>query len=342
MKQPILYLAWFILLGLSAPLANAATDCTFTTSGTTMSLDADCTTDETIYVPDGFTLNGNDNVVTAVDPAGGHFVGAVIANGGSVAHVSRLVINTSNLANVCDGGPARLRGIMFDGAAGSITHSTVAGINQGASGCQEGNAIEIRKAPFDGTHPDTKQVEVAHNVLQDWQKSGLVCNGDVNCYVHHNMIGESFTQANLAANSVQLGFGAAGLVEHNHIAGNQWFGWSPTSNFASSAVLLFQADSPAVLKNNIGGNADVGVFIVNDFVTVNNNRIFERGADSGGYDVGIWDFGSPGSSIDNNKVRGFDSPAVSASGNITGTKVVPSPQDPGSACFLPDSSAEAC
>lgn len=36
----------------------AVTDCTFTTVGTTITLDADCTTDATILIPNGFTLDG--------------------------------------------------------------------------------------------------------------------------------------------------------------------------------------------------------------------------------------------------------------------------------------------
>ena len=40
-----------------------------------MNLDADCTTDETIFVPDGFNLDGNRNTITSVDPTGDHFRG---------------------------------------------------------------------------------------------------------------------------------------------------------------------------------------------------------------------------------------------------------------------------
>lgn len=320
--------------------AGAATTCTFTTSGTTMSLDADCTTDATILVTDGFTLDGQGNLITAMDPGGGHFLGAVVKNSGSVAHVIRLVINTDNLVNVCDGGADRLRGIMFDGASGSITHSTIQGINQGASGCQEGNAIEVRHAPFNGAHPDTKTVEIAHNLLEDWQKTGIVCNGDVDCWVHHNMIGESATQVNLAANSFQAGFGAIALLEYNHIAGNQWLG---ASNFAATAVLHFEPSETTLRRNNIGGNADVGIFLVGGGGTVDNNRVFETGVDGPHGDFGIFSFG-PGNEITNNKVRGYDFPAgeFPDSGEITGTKVVPAPQDMSAACFLPDTSAQAC
>ena len=64
--------------------------CSFTTVGTTMSLDADCTTDATILVPDGFTLDGEGNAITAVDPVAGHFVGGVVRHGGQELNVDQM------------------------------------------------------------------------------------------------------------------------------------------------------------------------------------------------------------------------------------------------------------
>lgn len=312
-------LASLCLLAVSAAASYA--QCTFTTSGTTMTLDADCTTDTTISIPDGFTLDGDGNVITAVDPSGDHFRGAVVRNavGGTTAHVTNLIIMTNALANACDAGNDRLRGIMFEGASGSITKSEVIGINQGASGCQEGNAIEIRNSPFDGTHPNTQTVEIAHNNVQAYQKTGIVANGDVNVNIHHNTIGASATQANLAANSVQLGFGAIGSVTQNQIDGNSWC----CASAAATAVLLFDAQNAVVRHNNIGGNADVGIYIGSDGAVVDNNRVFESGPD-GFYDVGIGDYGT-GNSVTNNKVRGYTLPYEGVVGGKN--KTIPSPHD---------------
>jgi hypothetical protein len=107
---------------------------------------ADCTTDHTITVSNGFTLDGAHHTITAVDPVAGHFVGAVVQNASTVANVKNLGVTTSNLATVCDGGADALAGIRLDGASGSITGNTVSGLQQGTSGdgCQEGNAIEVR------------------------------------------------------------------------------------------------------------------------------------------------------------------------------------------------------
>lgn len=304
---PALCIGTFALVNVSP--ANAVNNCNFDDDGSTLTLLDNCTTDATIYVPPGYTLNGDDYTITAVDPPGGHFLGGVIENVGAVAHVTHLAISASGLANACDAGANRLRAILFVGASGSITHNSILGLNQGASGCQEGNAIEVRNAPFDGTHPNTIVVEISNNHVAEWQKTGILCNGDVDCWIHENQIDESATQLNLAANSIQLGFGAMGIVEQNRVQGNQWLG---TSFFAATAFLLFDADTSDVINNVVQGNSDVGGLVVfSDNVLTENNKIFDQGPDAANSccDVGIWNFDSEADYM-NNKIRGFDTPSI--------------------------------
>lgn len=311
----------------TGPASDAAlvtpSACTFTTTGNVMQLDADCTTDMTIVVPDGMTLDGNGHTITAVDPAGDHFRGAVVASGGATGHVMNVVVTTYDLTNACDGGADRLRGIMFEGTSGSITRATVTGVNQGPSGCQEGNGIEVRNAPFDGTHPNTVTVEVSGNTVVDYQKTGIVANGDVDVRIENNEVGASATQENLAANSIQLGFGALGSAVRNQVDGNQWKG---TSNFAASAILVFAAGPVEVSQNVIQGNSDIGVFGSANQGTYENNKVFDRGADhpNSGFDIGVGVFGSD-NQVGNNKIRGFD---VAVAGISEGTnKAIPSPNN---------------
>jgi len=306
--------------------ASATTTCTWTDTGTVRKLNNDCTTDQTLGIPDGFTFDGNGFQITALDPAGDHFRGAVLANLGTTANVIDVLI-TAELGNTCDANADRLRGIMFEGASGSISHSTVVNLNQGASGCQEGNAIEVRNAPFDGTHPNTQSVEIAHVIVDAYQKTGIVCNGDVTCNIHHNSIGNSATQDNLAANAVQVGFGATGSVVQNHISANQWRG---TSDWAATGILVYlAADGVEVSLNNVDGNGDVGLYFEANGGTVDNNRIFERGDDAPPYyDIGLGNWGID-NTVTNNKVRGYEVPT---DGDATGTKAIPSPQDP-TACL---------
>jgi len=195
----------------------------------------------------------------------------------------------------------------------------VTGVNKGASGCQEGNAIEVRNAPFDGTHPATKAVTIKNSQIDRYQKTGIVANGDVNVQILNNQLGASATQANLAANSIQLGYGATGSVMHNNVDGNQWLG---ASNYVATAMLIYAADGVNVSQNNIRGNSDVGIYIFGKNGVYDNNKVFDDGPD-GSYDVGIGNW-EDGNAVTNNKVRGFDFPYDGVTGGKN--KVIPGPQ----------------
>jgi hypothetical protein len=212
-------------------------ECTFTSSGTTMTLNGDCVTDETIFVTDGWTLDGNGYSITAIDPMGGHFLGAVIKNAGATAHVTDLTVTTSGLANLCDGGNDRLRGILFDGAAGSITDNTVVNINQGASGCQEGNGIEVRNEPFDKTGPDLA-VTISGNTVSNYQKNGITANGSVAATIKDNIVTGAGPVNYIAQNGIQIGFGGTATIKNNTVSGNDY---TPADTLACG-VLYYQAD----------------------------------------------------------------------------------------------------
>jgi predicted extracellular nuclease len=210
--------------------------CQFSTSGTTMTLLTDCITDDTIHIPNGWTLDGDGHTITGVDPEDGHFLGAVVANAGAVAHVTDLTVTVDGLADVCDAGAARLRGILFDGAAGSITNSHAVDINQGPSGCQEGNGIEVRNAPFDTSGPDVA-VTISGNVVTGYQKTGILANGSVVASILSNIVTGAGPIGYIAQNGVQVGFGGSGLVKANTISGNSY-----TGPDVACGILFFDAD----------------------------------------------------------------------------------------------------
>ncbi len=293
----------FALL-LVATAADAATTCTFDRSATTWRLLGDCTTDSTLVIPDGITLDGANQTITAIDPPGGHFVGAIVASGGATASIINTHITAQALADVCDGGPSRLRGIFFDGAAGVIRHNTVTDINQGASRCQEGNAIEVRSLASDDV---TTAVEIAQNIVTTYQKSGIVVTGSVDVWMHDNQVGASMDQDNLPANAIQIGYGAWARIEANRVAGNTWLGYAASRNAATAILLYRAAPGTAVSGNTVEGSADIAIYVASDGVVVEANDISEDGADRGGYDIGIADYGAA-NRIDRNRVRGYQVP----------------------------------
>jgi hypothetical protein len=229
--------------------------CHFSESGNTKTLQGDCTTTSTISVPNGFTLDGNGYTITAKDPAGGHFVGAVIANAGASANVINVTVTASGLSNVCDGGNDRLRGILFDGASGSITGNTVTGVRQGLSGCQEGNAIEARNAPFAGetgsvnVFPDVN-VTISNNTVTNYQKNGITVNGAVIASVLGNVVTGDGPISYIAQNGIQIGFGGTATVRNNTVSGNAY---APATTEACG-LLLYRADGVKAAANDLFNN----------------------------------------------------------------------------------------
>jgi hypothetical protein len=335
MKAPLLLATCALFLSptlseAQAPLppCTQITGASFSGTGSVRKLKADCQTSVTIVVPANTTLNGNGNTIVAVDPPAGNFQGAVIRNatpGSTGVVVTNLTVDTENLAESCKSGDNRLRGIMFDDASGKITNNKVLHINMGPSGCQEGNAIEVRDFSLAGINT----VTVTGNRVYDYQKTGIVINGEVNASVSGNIIGESATQANLAANGIQIGFGAVANVSGNHIEGNTWLGFDEdTSNFSSSAILLYESAAATKVDSNlinlVGGNADVGIYIGADSVTVTANRVYDWGPDVAGadteMDIGIANEGfvsNPNplsNTITKNRVRCYQQAYLNVSG----------------------------
>ena len=234
-------------LNASSSRAYATNNCVFTILlGNTMLLLNDCFTDTAILVPDGMTLDGNGHSITATEatlPVGSHFTGAVVANATSPStiHVTNLTVQAQLTIDACDPGTDRLRGILFSGASGTITNNRLFNIRQGpSSGCQEGNAIEVRNFPGEETLSSATRVDVSitDNLVQNYQKTGILVNGLVDAIVGRNVIRGDGPSTVIAQNGVQVGFGATALVSANSISGNNY---TPTSFFACG-IIVAEAD----------------------------------------------------------------------------------------------------
>lgn len=311
--------------------AHAATDCHFSVHGDAMTLGGDCTTDSTLFVPEGLTLRGRGFTITAVDPAGGHFVGAVVQNAGSVANVYNVRITTRDLAEVCD--VRNLRGIELLGASGSIIGNVISNLNQahGHGGCQEGNGITVQSF---GT---AERVRIEANVVEAYQKTGIVLSGDVRAVVRANAVIGFGPVDFIAQNGIQIGFGADATIEANVVTGNSYTGTAgrveasgilvvggPT--LSGCSVMPCPYTTGLRIRRNLLLENDVGVLLSNpadaagtappsptDNV-VEHNAIFKSSLTNGSAtQVGIFDIGN-GDRIIGNTIsgRGYD-PALNPS-----------------------------
>jgi len=222
--------------------AQAVTTCLIVDAGQTLLLGNDCTTDTAIPVPDGYTFDGNGHKITAVEPALGHFTGAVVQNAtaGSTIHVTNLTIDVQLSNNPCDADENRLRGILFFGASGTATNVLVLHLGQpGTFGCQEGNGIEARNFAGESmSSADRTQVTISDNTVNDYQKTGILVNGNVDAVVTRNVVNGIGPTDLIAQNGIQIGFGATALVSANTITGNNY---TPTS-FFSCGIIVVDAD----------------------------------------------------------------------------------------------------
>ena len=267
-------------------------------AGSVWRLVGDCITDTTIDIPDGVTLDGNTHTITAVDPPGGFFQGAIVVARGRTASIVHTHITADLRSNVCGEGEARLRGIYFDGASGEIGGNTVDAIHRVPSACAEGNAIEVRNRAVEGAVATS--VAIRGNYVDRYQKSGIVVHGIVDALIQGNFVGSSKSSRLLGPNAVQVGPVAAARVERNQISGA--FVGTPLEGGA--AILLISSGAGTVVEaNDITADTDVGINVVADLATIANNRVADTGEDDH-YDVGIMNVGVDNAYI-NNAVIGF-------------------------------------
>lgn len=217
----------------SARVAEAANDCRFRRTFQTWTLRGDCTTDETIVI-NAARLDGDGHTITARDPAtpGVVFTGAIVRNGGDVLHVRDIRLTTDSLDDACHAGLDLLRGVLLDGASGSVTDSVIFNVKQGDSGCQEGHAIDVRNM---GTSPRQSRVRIEGNRLSGYQKTGVLVIGDVDALVVDNVIDGGGPVGFIARNGIQIGFGADARVSDNRVTGNSYTG---TSTVATGVLVV--------------------------------------------------------------------------------------------------------
>ena len=206
---------------------------------------ADCTTDQTIVVPQnagGSVFDGASHSITGVDPAGNHFLGAVlqVAAGSNSTTVKNLTVTVSNLTDACDAGNDRLRGILFDGVSGSILNNTVKDLEQGTSGigglsgCQEGNGIDVRNTA--GLTPKPNVV-IDHNVVTDYQKTGIIATLSTVATITNNTVTGDGAINYIAQNGIQVSSAATAKLVGNNVSLNNY---SP-AKVTACGLLIYKA-----------------------------------------------------------------------------------------------------
>ncbi|MCY1017989.1 right-handed parallel beta-helix repeat-containing protein [Pyxidicoccus sp. MSG2] len=237
--------------------------CDVTLEDAKVTLRSDCTTEGTVFIPDGYTFDGAGHVLTAVDPEGARYLGAVLRNRGTSADVRGVKVEGRALtgAGKCDDGANALSGIRLEGASGSIVDCEVMDLHQqgGNGGCQEGTAIEVRNA-LDAA--SVVRVDVLRNRVAGYQKVGILGSGRVDLRVEANTVEGGGPVAAIARNGIQVSSGATGRVTGNTVTGNAYSG----PGYVASGILVVGGpyfgvplSRDVVVRGNTVEDNDVGI-----------------------------------------------------------------------------------
>ena len=276
----------------------------------TFTLLADCETSRTLYVDDGWTVDGAGHKITATETPTTTFTGAVLQNAGTSMNVKNLTVTTSGWDDASKSSDATLSGIRLLAASGDLTNVTVDGISH-PNGSQGGRAIYVDNRLGSAT----ETVNITDATVTNYQKNGIDVRGDVNVTVSDSVVGAAGSpsgapqDSNLAANAIVIGFGANGTVRGSHITGNDWDGLSSEN---ATGVLAYSAGDVTIEHNVIdGAGTDVGVYAQDsDSVMVQCNLITRAADNTGGTeqsDTGVYRESGNASAVDNT-ITGFGRP----------------------------------
>ncbi len=250
--------------------------------GGVITLTADCDTTIPLVIPDGVTLDGAGHTITAHDPVGGFFSGAVVTNAGTSMIIQNLTIVGSFPTAAPGCGRGILEGIRFNDAGGSVSNVTVDGITEG-SGCNPTTGIGIRAEGVAAA----RTVTITNTTVTGYQRNGMDARGTMTMNVSGSTIGPPQDLNNIIGQNGVVYFQSAAGQPGGTVSGNTIFGnGDAVQNVSTTAVLLAGAKDVTITQNTITSDpsqkgTDVGIFVANGStgVTISSNNITRANAD---------------------------------------------------------------
>lgn len=308
------------------PLGSCAVAIDYGTK--TLTLLADCATPGTLFVPDGWTLDGDGHAIIGTETPSTAFTGAILQNAGAVMKLVDLTVTTNKAVwdNPSKNSGGDLVGVRFLNASGSLADVTIDGVSHG-NGVQEGKALLVDNR----TNSHAVQVTADRITVVNYQKNGVDVRGSgATLELRDSVIGHGATPNGVriddktASNSLVVAYGATATVTGNRIAGNDWDGNGDepnTRDWNATGILLYQAGGVVISRNVVDGpGTDSGIYSYQSAATITCNLVTRTADQPGRLDVwstGIVVDGGTGE-LAGNTVRGFRTPINGAVQSGTG------------------------
>src|SRR5205085_3480831 len=114
-----------------------------------------------------------------------------------------------------------------------------------------------------GSSPTTSRVLIDSNTVTNYQKTGIVANGNVDATITDNTVAGGAPLSYIARNGIQVGYGATGMVKRNTVSGNSY-----TGPDVSGGIIVVGGPGygepfcvNVQIQQNTVSDSDVGIFI---------------------------------------------------------------------------------
>jgi Right handed beta helix region len=214
--------------------------------------------------------SGTSDAAVVVAPSGGVVANATDIFGNPVAAqifvqsatgvtIARLTVDGS--ANSLSSCATGLDGIYFQNSSGTVTDSVARNqiLAPADLGCELGLGIIVE------SNTGTPAVTISNNSVRNYQKNGITADGPgngsggPNVTVTGNTVIGIGANPSIAQNGIQVGFGATGIVQNNHIADDIY-----TGSGAQGAGVLIYASGNVTVTNNTIESTQFGVSTATD------------------------------------------------------------------------------
>ncbi|HTP53908.1 MAG TPA: right-handed parallel beta-helix repeat-containing protein [Thermoplasmata archaeon] len=255
-----------------------------------------------VGAPGGATIIApTSGVANAVDYDSGSnmpLVAVVVVANVSGVVLKHLTVNAAGAASSIAGCSPGLVGVDFQNvSSGKLTDSVVenAMLSPSLLGCQSQTGVYAYTGYFEtGYTPAHATVTVTGTTVSAYGKGGIVCDDPgLTCVVKtDHIVGIGETPA-IAANGIQVAYGAVGTIAGDHVSGNAFDGATATNDFygsgwSSAGILLYEAGAGTRVSNSKVSNNQMGIVGYEDVSDlINGNTVTNSVA------YGIAEYGTP-------------------------------------------------